>query len=83
MDAGIQSHGYGCGRPFKLQNHVESYHPIRLRSGQAMALDSGFPRQSLTGAGSAGTTTFLVLAEASLFLCVTSSLKQALNALYF
>ncbi|MGZ8945123.1 MAG: hypothetical protein ACXW1W_06805 [Methylococcaceae bacterium] len=51
-----------------------------------MALDSGFPRQSLTGAGSAGTTTFLVLPEAianQVFLCVTSSLKQALNALYF
>ena len=30
-----------------------------------MALDSGFPRQSLTGAGSAGMTEFLALAEAS------------------
>jgi hypothetical protein len=31
----------------------------------SMALDSGFPRQSLTGAGSAGMTILLALAEAS------------------
>jgi hypothetical protein len=30
-----------------------------------MALDSGFLRQSLTGAGSAGMTMFLLLAEAA------------------
>jgi hypothetical protein len=34
----------------------------------SMALDFGFPRQSLTGAGSAGMTTFLVLTEAVLLI---------------
>jgi hypothetical protein len=38
------------------------------RNKPSMALDFGFPRQSLTGAGSAGMTTFLVLTEAVLLL---------------
>jgi hypothetical protein len=54
MDAGIQSQGCGCRSLFELQN---TWHK------PSMALDSGFPRQSLTGAGSAGMTTFVVLAE--------------------
>jgi hypothetical protein len=57
MDASIQSHGCECmvhNLSFKALGKLPS-----------MALDSGFPRQSLTGAGSAGMTTLLALAEAS------------------
>jgi hypothetical protein len=60
MDASIQSHGCECiahNLSFKTFGKLPS-----------MALDSGFPRQSLTGAGSAGMTRFLALAEASLLI---------------
>jgi len=57
-----QSQECGCKSLFKLQNRWHK---------PSMALDSGFPRQSLTGAGSAGMTTFVVMAEDSLLIRLT------------